>query len=138
VDIGLQLEFKLVNIKTQFSDNFSWQEVVITNHRNIVNELPAEYVANARFVVSKLEQVRVICGFPIIVNSWYRCPELNKAVRGSKNSDHLTAALKLGFKQLIYERNWVHISFDATPDAIPRNEVLTLLDDGKYAFGILI
>jgi zinc D-Ala-D-Ala carboxypeptidase len=151
----------MVNIKAKLTENFSWEEVTITQHRGVSNELPVECVPAVKFVAAKMEQVRGILGTPILISSWYRSPALNKAVRGSRNSDHLLAAavdfispkygtplavarklqkaaLVLGFKQLIYEHSWVHISFDVTPGAVPRNEVLTLLEDGKYAIGILI
>jgi len=68
----------------------------------------------------------------MFINSGYRCPALNKAVGGSKNSDHMKGgaadivckdpemlykmAIELGlpFKQLILykSRNFVHISYD--------------------------
>ncbi len=37
-----------------------------------------------------LAPIRRKYGFPIYVNSGYRCPELNKAVNGSATSQHLT------------------------------------------------
>jgi zinc D-Ala-D-Ala carboxypeptidase len=151
----------MVNIKANLTENFSWEEVTITQQRGIFNELPVECVPAVKFVAFKLEQIRGILGTPILISSWYRSPVLNKAVKGSKNSDHMLgaavdfispkygtplvvakrlqkSALLLGFKQLIYEHSWVHISFNTTPGAVPRNEVLTLLEDGKYAMGILI
>lgn len=71
---------------------------------------------------------------PLHVDSWYRCPALNRAVGGAANSAHmygwavdficpafgtpyqvvnaLVARSELRFDQLIQEGNWVHISFD--------------------------
>lgn len=77
-------------------------------------------------------------GKPIRVNGAYRCPELNKAVGGSKTSQHMTGQaaditvgtseqnkrlfqliidLDLPFDQLIDENKfkWIHVSYS------PRN-----------------
>lgn len=83
-----------------------------------------------------LDPLREAYGKPIIINSGYRCLELNKLVKGSKTSQHLTGQaadirsvkntkeenkklydliiqLKLPFDQLIneYDFSWVHVSF---------------------------
>jgi putative chitinase len=81
-----------------------------------------------------MELVRQLLGQPIHVNSWYRSPELNKAVGGSPTSDHVTGFAvdficptygnpeqivraivnsTIDYKQVIYEfSSWVHISFN--------------------------
>jgi len=41
------------------------------------------------YLVERLQMLRVVVGQPIIVNSGYRCPAHNKAVRGSRGSRHL-------------------------------------------------
>ena len=83
-----------------------------------------------------LDPLREAYGKPIIINSGYRCLELNKLIKGSKTSQHLTGQaadirsvkntkeenkklydliiqLKLPFDQLIneYDFSWVHVSF---------------------------
>lgn len=81
-----------------------------------------------------LDKVRELWGKPIGVNSGYRSPELNRAVGGAKNSQHIkgeacdiTAGCKahnkrlfemicasdIEFDQLIDESNykWLHISY---------------------------
>lgn len=80
-----------------------------------------------------LDKARDAWGKPIKVNSGYRCPELNKAVGGVSNSQHLTgeaADISTGTKegnkwlfnyikdncvydQLIDEQkySWVHVSY---------------------------
>lgn len=83
-----------------------------------------------------LDPLREAYGKPIIINSGYRCLELNKLVKGSKTSQHLTGQaadirsvkntkeenkklydliiqLKLPFDQLIneYDFSWIHVSF---------------------------
>lgn len=87
-----------------------------------------------RLVDYVLDPLRIAWGKPIIVNSGYRCPALNKAVGGVETSQHLRGeaaditagseadnrklyelAVKLGlpFDQLIGEKGcrWLHISY---------------------------
>lgn len=89
-----------------------------------------------KLIENVLDPLREAYGKPIKVNSGYRCPELNKAVGGSKTSDHmkgcaadivgtpntkaenkrlfeLVKSLDLPFDQLIDEKNlsWVHVSY---------------------------
>lgn len=82
---------------------------------------------------------------PIKVNSFFRCDALNKAVKGSKSSQHCTGEaiditagskeenkklfdwckVNLQFDQLIneYDYSWVHISYKLTGN---RNMVLII------------
>lgn len=102
---------------------------------------------NLETLINKvLNPVREAWGEPLRVNSGYRSPELNKAVKGAKNSHHMlgmaadiTAGSKaknkklftliqeinIPFTQLIDEKNftWIHISYD--PNHIKR-QVLKL------------
>lgn len=107
--------------------------------RGIDNTPTPEIKANLERLVDKvLDGLREIYGKPITVNSGYRCPELNKAVGGSKTSDHMngfsvdiTASCKkenailfqiikdnFDFDQLIWEKgnseypDWVHVSYN--------------------------
>lgn len=82
-----------------------------------------------------LEPLRLWVGQPIIINSGYRCPELNRLVGGVSNSQHQSgeaADIRLPdkatgqryaefilencrFDQLLFERNssgtyWLHVS----------------------------
>jgi zinc D-Ala-D-Ala carboxypeptidase len=89
-----------------------------------------------------MERVRELLKNPIRVNSWYRSPEVNKAVKGSLKSDHMrgfavdftckgfgseyTVAVAIRnsdiiFDQLILEYGWIHISFNPSM----RGECLT-------------
>lgn len=101
-----------------------------------------------RLIEQLLDPIRAAWGGPITVNSGYRSPALNKAVRGVSNSQHmkgeaaditvgsagdnkrlfdkiveLQQAGKIAFDQLIDESNysWLHISFKSVGN---RNEVL--------------
>ena len=107
--------------------------------RGIDNTPTPEIKANLERLVDKvLDGLREIYGKPITVNSGYRCPELNKAVGGSKTSDHMkgfsaditasnkkeNATLfqiikdKFDFDQLIWEKgnseypDWIHVSYN--------------------------
>lgn len=46
-------------------------------------------VSLTRVAVDLLESIRALFKVPIQVNSGYRCPELNAAVGGSANSQHV-------------------------------------------------
>jgi zinc D-Ala-D-Ala carboxypeptidase len=103
----------------------------------IDNDPPLDVVANLKRTAQGLEGVRVLLGVPIMISSGYRSPALNKAVGGSKNSQHMTGEAVdftapgfgpprevinrmveagIGFDQLILEfppSGWVHVSFVA-------------------------
>ena len=56
----------------------------------IDNKLPELVEAHVVELVDKLlDPLRDAWGAPLVVSSGYRCPELNKAVKGSKTSAHL-------------------------------------------------
>lgn len=149
----------MANNDQMLTDHFSWAEATITQHRNIPNEITERdvYEQIPRTAI-KLEKVRALLGVPLVVNSWYRSAALNLAVGGVKNSDHLTGCAVdfvapqfgtcfqiaktimenkelIGFKQVILEHTWVHISFPI-PGVIPKLEVLSLLEGGRYAQGL--
>ena len=118
----------------------------VANKKKINNIPNSEIIENLeQLIVNILDPLREEYGKPIIVNSGYRCPELNKAVDGAKNSHHLTGyaaditvgspsknkilfeliqKLDLPFDQLIDEKkfSWVHVSY--TPN--PRKQILHL------------
>ena len=93
-----------------------------------------------------LDPLRTWWGKPITVNSGYRCPELNAAVKGSKTSQHMSGEAadidtgdrqqnkllfeyirkNLPYDQLIWEHggDWVHVSYRA--DGKNRKQVLNL------------
>lgn len=126
----------------QISKHISYKEATYssTAARLKIDNIPsAEVLANMKLVAEKcFEPLREWYGKPIKINSFYRSPELNKAVKGAKNSDHVKGMaididagsnsenLKLfnwlkenaEFKQLIHEYGdkngpeWVHISYD--------------------------
>ena len=119
---------------------FSIQELTrsaTAKRKGIDNTPTAEVVANLKLLIEKiLDPLREAWGQPIIVDSGYRCPKLNKAVKGAANSQHLLGQaadirtlkdtpaenkklfelvqrLKLPYDQLIdeYDYNWIHVSY---------------------------
>lgn len=107
------------------------------DRRGINNRCSKEHMMNImRLVERVLDPLREAYGKPIRITSGYRCPQLNKAVKGSPTSDHvngmaadiigtpatreenerlfnLIRSLGLDYDQLIDEDNfsWVHISY---------------------------
>ena len=60
------------------------------NRLKIDNTPPPEAIANLRRLTDAvLDPARDLLGMPIFVNSGYRCPKLNKAVGGARNSYHM-------------------------------------------------
>lgn len=104
--------------------------------RDIDNTPNAIQISNMEELIKNvLDPLREAYGKPINVNSGFRCPALNKAVGGAKNSEHMTGCaadidvhsiqgnkqlfdliqkLNLPFRQLIDESNfsWVHVSYN--------------------------
>lgn len=120
------------------------------DRRGIDNRLPKELLTNVQALIDKvLDPLREAYGKPITVTSGFRCPALNKAVKGSATSDHMKGCaadivgtpdtpeenrklfnliqeLGLPFDQLIDEKNfkWVHVSF--RKEGQNRKQVLAL------------
>ena len=106
-----------------------------TASRNGIDNTPTpEVLEKMKLVAEKcFEPLRIWYNKPIRINSFYRCPELNKAVGGSVTSQHakgeaidISAGSKeenkklydwckanLDYDQLINEYNysWIHISY---------------------------
>ena len=104
-----------------------------------IDNTPSEEIIKRMQAVAQkcFEPMREWYGKPLTVSSFYRCPALNKAVKGSATSQHVKgeaididtgsgtenlklyewAKANLVFDQLIYEfgdntgPEWVHISF---------------------------
>jgi len=124
------------------SDHISFKEFIKSNtaqRLGIENKPGAYEVKNARDLAYHVfEPLRKWVGGPIRINSFFRSPDLNKAIGGSKNSQHCYGqAMDLddthGFKtnaemfnyikdnleydQLIWEfgtdenPDWVHVSY---------------------------
>ena len=137
----------------QLTPHFSLAELTVTNQK-IDNTPSKEIVEVLRTTAFYMEKVREILGnVAITVNSGYRSPDVNRQVGGTSNSSHthgyavdftayghtpltisnILSKSNLKFDQLIYEKTWVHISFDPRM----RGNILTLKGKGKYVKGIV-
>jgi putative chitinase len=137
----------------QLTPHFSLAELTVTNQK-IDNTPSKEVVEVLRTTAFYMEKVREILGnVAITINSGYRSPDVNRAVGGTSNSSHtygyavdftayghtpltisnILSKSNLKFDQLIYEKTWVHISFDPRM----RGNILTLKGKGKYVKGIV-
>ena len=117
----------------QITENFSWEEFQRSSKAEelgIDNSIPDESIASQirSLVVTVLQPLRSAFGKPLHINSGYRCPALNKALKGAKNSQHtkgqaadiasdnphrlaeLVLQKKLPFDQMILYNTFVHIS----------------------------
>lgn len=129
------------------SEHITYEEATgsPTAKRMGIENIPNDHELSNMKVVAEycFEPLRKWYGKPIRINSFFRCEALNKAVGGSRNSQHrfgeaidLTGGSKeenrkifewckanLIFDQLINEYNfsWVHISFRNGQN---RNQVL--------------
>lgn len=143
----------------QMTQNFTLRELIQSTKAKelgIENYPPEHLHLNLKFTAAGLERIRALVQKPIIVLSGYRCPELNGAVNGSPNSQHIRceaadiiipdygtpfqvakALVKfvkvLGIDQLILEKTWVHVSFTHSP----RYQILTCTGTNKYEEGIV-
>ena len=128
--------------------------------KGIKNIPPPEVLDRMKLVARMIfEACRLYFGKPIFVSSFYRCPDLNVAIGGSKTSSHVKGEAmdmdgdvygspsnkeifefirdNLKFDQLIIEgitngkMAWVHCSYKATN----RNQVLFMYKDkGKTVY----
>ena len=149
---------------TQLTAHFSLEEFIISNTADrlkIDNTIPDELLANVARTAELMEKVRDLLGAkPILVTSGYRSPALNAAVGGVPGKSSHMAALAcdficpsfgtpldvcnrlktaigaLKFDQLIYEYSWIHIGL-SMQGVSPRLQLLTLMPNGTYQFGIV-
>lgn len=137
-------------IDIQLTSNFRLSEFI---QSDIADKLPAlkikqelisyDVLSNIIEVAHHLQRIRDDLGFPIYISSGYRCPELNRKVKGVGNSAHLKglavdmyhidildnghdALIKscqiVDFDQLIVYDNFVHIGF--TNKMTPRRQII--------------
>ncbi|PUA16817.1 D-Ala-D-Ala carboxypeptidase family metallohydrolase [Glaciimonas sp. PCH181] len=139
---------------TTLTEHFTLEELVHSDTARILgiaNVPTPAIVANLRRLAQFNEMVRLaLGGAAMTISSGYRCPALNRAVGGARNSAHLHGlandfiaptfgtplaicqTLKksyLEFDQLIYERAggaiWVHLAI-AREGSQPRRQTLTV------------
>lgn len=136
----------------QLSEHFTLKEATTSewaSSHGIDNQPNDEQLKAMQHAANSLEAVRDLLGAPILISSWLRVPELNKAIGGSATSSHckgyaidftcpkfgntrkiaqLLADSAIDFSQLILEYpdkpngGWVHIDFNPKPN---NNKLLT-------------
>lgn len=117
--------------------NFTLEELYRSSFaiRNNIDNTPNEkQTENLRFVANNLEYIREKLGnYPILVTSGFRNKEVNKAVGGVRNSDHIEGLAvdiivknnksikdtakqiietQLEFDQIIIYRKFIHLGFN--------------------------
>ena len=151
----------------KISKNISYKEGVYSITADILgleNKPTEEHLANMKEVAEKVFQpLRTWVNAPIKINSFYRSPELNKAIGGSSKSQHCKGQAmdiddtyghatnadmfmyireNLDFDQMIWEfgddknPNWVHVSYVSPEDN--RNRCLKAYrENGKTKYMVI-
>ena len=132
--------------------------------KGIDNEPNEEQLANMKLVANNVfEPLRVFINGPIKVNSFFRSPDLNKAIGGSTKSQHCKGQAididdtygkatnaemywwikeNLDFDQMIWEfgnnnnPDWVHVSY-VSPDKNRNRCLKAYRDDGKTKYIVI-
>ena len=80
-----------VNSIMKLSEHFSLGEFTKTKHQTADGNIPSHAVIeNLKRLCPWLEELRRRYNEPIIINSGYRSPAVNKLAGGAKTSNHLT------------------------------------------------
>jgi hypothetical protein len=138
------------------SEHFTLEELTHTDHREFDNTPNESELANLKRLAAFLETVKsAIGGKPIIVNSAFRCKQVNDAVGSSDKSQHRVGcaadirvpqmspdevvkaiiAAGLPFDQVIREFDrWTHVSIPNTADAKPRGQKLIIDKTGTRPY----
>jgi uncharacterized protein YcbK (DUF882 family) len=141
---------------TKLTEHFTLEELTHTDHREFDNTPNADEAANLERLALFLEQVKdVLGGKPIMVNSAFRCKQVNDAVGSKDTSQHrigcaadlrvpgmtpdevvkAVIASGIGYDQVIREFDrWTHISVPNTKDMTPRRQALIIDKSGTRAY----
>ena len=80
-----------LNSNAKLSEHFTLGELTKSGSHPEVYNIPShEAIANMKRLCQWLEVLRKRYNAPIIINSGYRSPQLNKKIGGVANSNHLT------------------------------------------------
>ena len=83
-------EIVQLNSGAKLSPHFTLGEMTTSNHKEVYNIPSHEAIANLKRLCGWLEVLRKRAAEPIIINSGYRSPQLNRKIGGAANSNHLT------------------------------------------------
>jgi uncharacterized protein YcbK (DUF882 family) len=133
---------------TKLTEHFTLEELTVTDHREFDNTPNDAEKANLERLALFLEQVKeILGGKPIMVNSAFRCKQVNDAVGSKDTSQHrigcaadirvpsmtpdqvvkAVIASGIGYDQLIREFDrWTHISVPNTAGDNPRRQSLII------------
>jgi uncharacterized protein YcbK (DUF882 family) len=140
----------------KLSENFTLDELTHTDHREFDNVPNESELANLTRLAAFLETVKsAIGGKPVIINSAFRCKQVNDAVGSSDRSQHRLGcaadirvpqmspdevvkaiiAANLPYDQVIREFDrWTHVSIPNTADAKPRGQKLIIDKQGTRPY----
>ena len=149
------------------SKHVSYKEGVysITSIRKGINNTPNDEQLNNMELIAEniFEPLRQWVGGPIKINSFFRCPELNKAIGGSTKSQHCKGQAMdiddtfgkatnaemynfikehLDFDQMIWEfgdddnPNWVHVSY-VSPEKNRKRCLKAYKENGKTKYEVI-
>ena len=138
------------------SPHFTLDELTHTDHRQFGNTPNATEMANLVRLANFLEEVKtVLGGKPIMVNSAFRCKQVNDAVGSKDSSQHRVGtacdfrvpsmtpdevvkaviASEIGYDQIIREFDrWTHISVPSTAGGNPRRQALIIDRSGTRLY----
>lgn len=141
---------------TQLSPNFTLEELTHTDHREFDNTPNDSEKNNLKRLAEFLEEVKtVLGGKPIMVNSAFRCKQVNDAVGSKDTSQHrigcaadirvpgmtpdevvkAVIASGIGYDQIIREFDrWTHISVPNTITGTPRKQALIIDKQGTRPY----
>lgn len=141
---------------TQLSVHFTLEELTHTDHREFDNTPNPAETANLIRLAGLLEDVKIaLGGKPVMINSAFRCKQVNDAVGSKDTSQHRIGcaadirvpgmtpdevvraiiAADLPYDQIIREFDrWTHISVTNTPDGKPRKQALIIDKTGTRPF----
>jgi zinc D-Ala-D-Ala carboxypeptidase len=142
--------------KMNLSPNFTLEELTHTDHRQFDNTPNASEMANLVRLATFLEEVKtVLGGKPVMINSAFRCKEVNDAVGSKDTSQHrigcaadirvpsmtpdevvkAVIASGIGYDQVIREFDrWTHISIPTTAGDNPRKQALIIDKTGTRIY----
>tara|TARA_R100001015_G_C4569215_1_gene127581 strand:+ start:312 stop:770 length:459 start_codon:yes stop_codon:yes gene_type:complete len=149
------------------SKHISYKEGIKSNtatRLGIENEPNKEQLENMKLLAEKVfEPLRLEVGGPIKVNSFFRSPELNKAIGGSSKSQHCKGQAididdtfgrmknaemyyyiksELDFDQMIWEfgtdgnPDWVHVSY-VSPEKNRNRCLKAYKENGKTKYAVI-
>ena len=138
------------------SEHFTLDELTHTDHRQFDNTPNATEMANLVRLAAFLEEVKSVLGNkPVMINSAFRCKQVNDAVGSKDTSQHrvgcaadirvpgmtpdevvkMVMAAGLGYDQIIREFDrWTHISIPNNPEDKPRQQALIIDRSGTRPY----